>query len=451
MVALTRFDEVRGRARRAWKAARGRIEEGRQGSDEALLSTTADQHPAPGSHGAPLNDAGVPAPEAAKASLDLVPAEASVPRGVRIAAGWSWRLMIIAVAVIGLFYLLLKISNVMVPVIIAFLLSALLQPGASWLRRHGVPRSLAAAIMLVTGIVVVAGVLAGVITAFVQGFDQLSESVIEGIKAIRHWLSTGPLHISTEQLNSGLAQVQDWLSKNSGTLTQGVLSTAATVVESLADLFVILFTTFFLVRDGRGIWNFLLQLLLPRNARLVVDDAGTASWTTLVAYVRATVLVAFIDALGIGIGIKAVGVPWSLAVPLAALVFLGAFIPIVGATVSGAIAVLVTLVTKNLIAAIIVLAVVLAVQQIEGHLLQPLIMGRAVAIHPLGVILSIATGIAIFGIFGGLIAVPFIAVANTAIRRLVARQRNVDRGPVEAAQLPPPQTPNDAAEPEPTA
>jgi predicted PurR-regulated permease PerM len=439
---LTRFEEMRGRAQRAWQAARGRIEEGRERSDDALLATA--EAPAP-PHGEPAE----PAPERPR------PAEESVPRGVRVAAAWSWRMIIIAAAVIGGFYLLTYVSNVVIPAIIALLLTAMLQPGASWLARHGVPRSLAALIMVVLGIVVVAGVLTGVVTAFVNGFSDLSENVAKGINTIQNWLHSGPLHVSDKQINEGLKTAQDWVSQHKDVLTSGALSTATTLGEVLVDLFLILFTTFFLVRDGRGIWNFLLQLVLPRAARASVDDAGSASWRTLVADVRATVLVAFIDAVCIGIGIVAVGVPYSLAIPLAALVFLGAFIPIVGATVSGAVAVLVTLVTQGLIAAIIVLAVVLGVQQIEGHLLQPLIMGRAVAIHPLGVILGITGGIAIAGIIGGLIAVPFIAVMNTAIRRLVARQRHIGDPVPEPPTLPPPQsgdgTPPAGGEPQPTA
>ncbi|BCJ26644.1 AI-2E family transporter [Actinocatenispora sera] len=432
---------MKDRARGAWQAARGRLEEGRERSDQALLQTataTTPPTPPPDAPAAPAAAASAPEPR---------PAELSVPRGVRVAAAWSWRMIVIVAAVIGAFTLLTYVSNVMIPAIIALLLTALLQPGATWLRRHGVPRSLASLIMVVLGIVVVAGVLTGVVTSFINGFSDLSDNVAQGIQKIQQWLHSSPLHISDKQINGALKEAQKWLSRNRGAVTSGALSTATTVGEVLVDLFLILFTTFFLVRDGRPIWNFILQLGLPRSARAAVDDAGSASWRSLVAYVRATVLVAFIDAFCIGIGIVAVGVPYSLAIPLAALIFLGAFIPIVGATVSGVVAVLVTLVTNGLIAAIIVLAVVLGVQQLEGHILQPLIMGRAVAVHPLGVILGITGGIAIGGIFGGLIAVPFIAVMNTAIRHLVARQRHRADPPTEEAEaaLPSPQQ----GEPEP--
>ncbi len=443
---------MRSRARRAWQVARGRLEDGRERSDEALLAEARAAETQEASvEGVDLARATPGGPVAVDPSLESVsgppqpagpaPAEASVPDGVRIAAAWSWRMIVIAAAVYGIFYALTYVGNVVVPAIIALLLTAMLQPGANWLHRHGVPRSLASLIMLVTGIVVVAGVLAGVITSFINGFSELSENVAAGLQQIQSWLHNGPFHVSDKQITGALDTAQGWISDNKGVLTTGALSTATTVGEVLVDLFLILFTTFFLVRDGRGIWNFILQVALPRRARLAVDDAGSASWKTLVAYVRATVLVAFIDAVFIGIGIVAVQVPLGLAIPLAALVFLGAFIPIVGATVSGVVAILVTLVTQGFLAAIVVMIVVLGVQQIEGHLLQPLIMGRAVAVHPLGVILGITGGIAIAGIFGGLIAVPSIAVANTAIRRLVARHRHgLDPRPAELPALPPPQS-----------
>jgi predicted PurR-regulated permease PerM len=177
----------------------------------------------------------------------------------------------------------------------------------------------------------------------------------------------------------------------------------------------VMFILFFFLRDGKRIWDWIVGLA-PRRARSPIRGAAERAWWTLGGYVRATVLVAFVDAIGIGTGVAILRVP--LALPLAALVFLGAFIPVVGATVTGAVAVLVALVTVGPVKALIALGIVIAVQQLEGHVLQPLIMGRAVALHPLAVILSIASGVVIAGIIGGLVAVPILAVLNTAIRYL---------------------------------
>jgi predicted PurR-regulated permease PerM len=216
-----------------------------------------------------------------------------------------------------------------------------------------------------------------------------------------------------------LNTIQTWLKTHQGTLTTGAVSTATTTLDVLASIFLIFFATFFLLRDGRRIWEFLVRLL-PVGGRAPLGGAGEQSWQTLVAYVRATVLVAFIDALGIGIGLFALRI--DLAFPLAALVFLGAFIPIVGATLSGTVAVLVAVVTRGPVWALFVIALVIGVQQLEGHVLQPVIMGRAVAIHPLAVIVAIATGVVLAGIVGALVAVPIVAVLNTGIRHLAARR-----------------------------
>jgi predicted PurR-regulated permease PerM len=218
-----------------------------------------------------------------------------------------------------------------------------------------------------------------------------------------------------------VTEFQKWVTDHRSTLTTGALSTATTAIDVLASTFLVLFTTFFFLRDGRRIWRFLVNLL-PVAAREPLASAGEQSWQTLVAYVRATVLVAFIDAVGIGIGL--VGLRVDLAFPLAALVFLGAFIPIIGATLSGTVAILVALVTRGPVIALLVIAVVIGVQQLEGHVLQPAIMGKAVAIHPLAVIIAIATGVVLAGIIGALVAVPIVAVLNTGVRHLAARRRH---------------------------
>ncbi len=273
--------------------------------------------------------------------------------------------------------------------------------------------------MLVGGLIVVAGTLTLVITQFVNGFPDLAAKSTDGIRQIQHWLKTGPLHLSNEQLGNTADAAQKWLDTHRDTLASGALSTAGTVVEVLASGFLVLFATFFFLRDGGRIWRFLVGLL-PTAAREPMARAGERSWLTLVAYVKATVLVAFIDAVGIGLVLLILRVPFAL--PLAALVFLSSFVPIVGATVSGAVAVLVALVTRGPLIALVVLIAVVLVQQLEGHVLQPLIMGRAVAIHPLAVIVAIATGVVLAGIIGALVAVPVVAVLNTGIRHLIYRR-----------------------------
>jgi len=328
-------------------------------------------------------------------------------------------LVIVAAAAVVL-WLVARLSLVVIPLAIALLLAALLTPTAGWLRRRAhFPRTLASAMVLVGGLIVVAGTLTLVITQFVRGFPALAAKSTDGIRQIQAWLKNGPLHLSNQQLGGAADATQNWLDTHRDTLTSGALSTAGTAVEMALSAFLVLFATFFFLRDGGRIWRFLVGLL-PAPAREPMARAGEQSWLTLVAYVKATVVVAFIDAAGIGLALLILRVPFAL--PLAALVFLSSFIPIIGATLSGVVAVLVALVTRGPLVALVALIAVVLVQQLEGHVLQPLIMGRAVAIHPLAVIVAIATGVVLAGIIGALVAVPIVAVLNTGIRHLVYRR-----------------------------
>ncbi|MFC7482661.1 AI-2E family transporter [Luedemannella flava] len=345
--------------------------------------------------------------------------DSEVPHGLRIAAGWAWRFLVLVLAMAVLLFLIMRLQLVVVPLAISLLLSALLSPMVGWLRRVGVPKSLATTIALVTGIAAVAGVLTLVITQFINGFPTLADKTATAINRIQTWLRTGFLHLTDNQINSFFDEVQKWLNSNKDVLTSGALATATTLIHVLTGIFLVLFSTFFFMRDGRGISSFLIGLL-PTRAREPMAHAADESWRTLESYVRATVLVAFIDAVGIGAALLILRVEFAL--PLAALVFLGSFIPVIGATISGAVASLVALVTNGPVTALLVLASVILVQQIEGHVLQPLIMGRAVSIHPLAVILAIAMGGVLAGIIGALVAVPLVAVLNTAVRVLVAHR-----------------------------
>ncbi|MEV4627757.1 AI-2E family transporter [Micromonospora sp. NPDC049523] len=417
---LSRFEQLRARARRAYESGRASVRAAGPAAGER--STVADEPLAPEPHvpavpppRAPVAGDEVASVHSSTSSRD----DADVPRALRIAGAWSWRLLAIGLVTYALLRVIGTIRIVIIPLIIALLLSALLAPAVGWLLRARFPRSLATALVLVGGLAAVVGTLTRVVTEFIGGVPELSENASEGIRQIQNWLRTGPLHLSDNQLNSYIDEAQKWIDENTQALTSGALSTATTLFELLTGALLVLFATFFFLRDGGRIWRFVVRLL-PVNARWRIDDAGRASWATLVAYVRATVLVAFIDAVGIGIFLVIFDVPFAF--PLAALVFLGAFIPIVGATLSGAVAVLVALVDSGPVTAAIILGVVIGVQQIEGHILQPLIMGRAVAIHPLAVIVGIAAGVVLAGIVGALIAVPLIAVLNTAVRRLAHRR-----------------------------
>ncbi|MEE6259250.1 AI-2E family transporter [Plantactinospora sonchi] len=410
-VRLSRFEQLRARIRRAYVSGRSGNRPQPSTQPEAGEVAAAPVPPPP----VPVEESGEIV-HPSTASRD----DEDVPHALRIAAAWSWRLIVIGLVAWALLKVIGTIRIVIIPLAIALLLSALLAPAVGWLLRARFPRSLATAVVLVTGLAAVVGTLTLVVNEFIRGVPDLSRNATDGIRQIQEWLQTGPLHMSDRQLDSYIAQGERWINENTQSLTSGAVSTAATVAELLTGALLVLFATFFFLRDGGKIWRFIVRLL-PVAARWRVDDAGRASWATLVAYVRATVLVAFIDAVGIGIFLVVFDIPFAF--PLAALVFLGAFIPIVGATLSGAVAVLVALVDSGWVTALIILGVVIGVQQIEGHILQPLIMGRAVAIHPLAVIVAIAAGVVLAGIVGALVSVPLVAVLNTAVRRLAHRRR----------------------------
>jgi predicted PurR-regulated permease PerM len=341
-----------------------------------------------------------------------------IPYGVRIAASWSWRLGLIILMAGALVWLLSRVSFLLIPVMVAALLAGLLSPVKNWLRRNGIPNGLAVAMTVLGFIGVVGGALALVGRQLVSGFAELWSEALTGIQKIQVWLADGPLHLTAAQIDQYLKEGTAALQNNTSSILSGALSFGSTAGHFAAGMILALFILIFFLLEGDRIWSFLVRLL-PRKARSAADGAGRVGWTSMVSYVRVQMLVAFVDAVGIGVGAAILGVP--LALPLGVLVFLGSFIPIVGALVTGAVAVLLALVANGWVNALIMLGVVLLVQQLESHILQPLIMGKAVKLHPVAVILAVAAGSYLAGIPGALFSVPILAVANSSIRYIAGR------------------------------
>jgi predicted PurR-regulated permease PerM len=345
-----------------------------------------------------------------------------LPYGVRLAAAWSWRVVIIVIALYFFLRILAKVEVLVVPVLVATLLVALIRPVYEQFHeitigRRQVPRGLAAMVTILLTLAVVGGLLTLIAQQVATGFPSLRDQASAGLDELQRWLASGPLHISAAQWSDWVDQAQESLKQNSDTLVDSALTLTTTAGHLVTGFFITLFATFFFLSGGRGIWSWLVGLF-PAMARHPVDGAGELAWTTLTSFVRATVLVALVDGAGVGISAAVLRVP--LALPLGVLVFLGAFVPIVGAVVTGAVAVLVALVAQGPVVALIMLGAVIAVQQVEAHVLQPFLMGRAVAVHPLAVILAIGTGAIVAGIVGALFAVPFVAVANVVTRYIAS-------------------------------
>ncbi|MEU7402464.1 MULTISPECIES: AI-2E family transporter [unclassified Streptomyces] len=344
----------------------------------------------------------------------------AVPWGVRVAAEAGWRLLVLAGTVWVLMRVISAVQLVVLAFVAALLITALLQPAVAWLRRRGVPRGPATALTAILGFVIM-GLIGWFVTwQVMENIDNLSDQVQDGIDELRNWLLNSPFHVTDKQINEIAKNLRDAVGANTDQITSAGLEGVTVVVEALTGILLAAFSTLFLLYDGKRIWQWTLKLV-PAAARPGVAGAGPRAWRTLTAYVRGTVVVALIDAIFIGLGIYFLDVP--MAVPLAVFIFLFAFIPLVGAVVSGALAVVVALVTQGMFAAVMTLVVVLAVQQIEGHILQPFILGRAVRVHPLAVVLSVAAGGMVAGIGGAVVAVPLVAVTNTVVGYLRAYSR----------------------------
>jgi predicted PurR-regulated permease PerM len=358
-----------------------------------------------------------------QANLDLVveplgPEARRVPWGVDLAAAWAWRFLVICAA--G--YLILRVigffSVIVLPIVVAMLIAALVTPLVRALTKI-MPRGLAALVVVVLGIGSVALLLTIAGQQVANGAQDLADSTVQGLDKIKVWLKTGPLHASDSQIQGYIDQIQKSVenySKDSGVIGRvGEVGTA--VGHVLAGFFIVLFSTYFFLADGDRIWSWFVRLS-PRAARGHVDTSGQVAWRSLTQFVRATVLVAAVDAAGIMVVAAVLGVPFVLAIGV--LVFLGAFVPMVGATVAGTVAVLVALVDQGPVTALLMLGGVILVQQIEGHVLQPFVMGRFVSVHPLGVIVAIGCGVLVAGVAGALVAVPLAAVVNSVVQHLAA-------------------------------
>jgi predicted PurR-regulated permease PerM len=342
----------------------------------------------------------------------------AVPMGVRVASAWAWRLLLL-----GLFaYVLMRLLGVfrllVIPLLVALLVVALVKPVTDALQRARVSRNGAALLTLLGVLAVVAGLITLVSTQIASGFPELQRQAEAGLGQVQQWLAGPPLRLSTNDLADYLNRARDSLTARQSTVVNGALAATTTAGHVVGGFFLTLFAVFFFLAHGNQIWGWLVRLF-PQVAREAVDESSRLGWVTLTSFVRATVIVALVDAIGIGVGAAVLHVP--LAVPLGVLVFLSAFIPIVGALFSGAVAVLVALVAQGPVTALVMLAVVLVVQQIESHGLQPFLMGRAVRVHPLAVIMAIAAGATVGGIVGALFAVPLIAVGNTVVLALNGR------------------------------
>jgi predicted PurR-regulated permease PerM len=352
-----------------------------------------------------------------------VPEQSRVPSWLQTGAAWSWRLVLIGVAlylarrVIGVLYI------VVLPCTAALLLTALLQPLTARLRRAGLP-SLAATWCTLLVVAVVLGAVGTLVTNRASAdYPVLVAEARHTTAQVESWLAGPPFHVTSSTVRRSLNDIPGYLSKHKSLVAGTVVTGGRIVAETIAGLVLMLFVMFFLIKDGERIWAWLLKAMPAHTARRV-NRAGRSAWLALVYYMRGTVAVAAIHSVVIGLTLWIMGVP--LVIPLAVIVFLAAFVPLVGLLFAGALAILVTLATKSWVDALILLCVLIVEDQLEGHLLQPQVVGRAVRLHPLAIILALAIGGVVAGIAGAVVAVPIVAVITRAVPELRRSEPDTD-------------------------
>lgn len=344
---------------------------------------------------------------------------AQVPYGIDLAAAWSWRFLVIVAAGWVVVQGLSSVWVVALPVVVALFLAALSAPVVQLLGRW-FPTGVSA-LLVVLGLL---GLLALMLTFATQqvidGFTEISAQVVTAIDEIQVWLREGPLNVSDRQVSDLLDQTQELVAASNEQIVSRLTDVGSAVGQIIAGFFLVLFALYFFLADGDRIWTWVVRLV-PRAARSRADSSGRVAWLSLTQFVRATVMVAAVDAIGIMVVAAILRVPFVMAIGV--LVFLGSFVPIVGATVTGLVAVLVALVAQGPIAALIMLLGVVGVQQLESQILQPFLLGRMVSIHPLAVLLAVACGVVVAGVAGALVAVPLVACVNAVAVHLAGDHR----------------------------
>lgn len=331
----------------------------------------------------------------------------TVPAWLDRSAGIAWRSLAVGAAILAVLWLLAQLALITLPLIVAVILTTLTVPPTRELERRGLRSSAATTVTVVGGLVAIVALLSLLAPRFVDQIAELGPTITSGREELVATLADGPLGLNEQRIEELLTQAREQLAGRGDQIVSGVLSGAALAVNIAAGAVLILVLLFFLTKDGEEIVGWMLARTPPEH-RETARAVGRRAWSALGGYVRGTALIALINAVGVAIGLLIIGVP--LVAPLALLVFLGAFLPVIGAFIAGLIAVLVAAADGGLTAALFTLGVIVVVQQVEGNLLQPLIMRRAVALHPVVVLSALTAGAAVAGIVGAFLAVPIAAV-----------------------------------------
>lgn len=349
-------------------------------------------------------------------------ADIRIPRWLVIAAAMSWRLLVVGAALYAIVTLMVRIQVIIVPTAGAVLLACTLWPGVRRLRDRGLRPSLAALAMVVSLIGAFALVGVAVTPIAADDIEELDVSVTGGVDVVKSWLTDGPFHLPERRVESFFDGLERQLRSSSGAIASGALGGAILAAEIVVGLILATVLLFFFLKDGDRMWYW-LRAFLPESRRGRWHGVAVEVRDVLAAFIRGTTIIALVDAVGIGLGLYLLDVP--LVIPLALLTFIGAYIPIVGATVAGFVAVMVALVSNGFLTALAVLGVVIVVQQLESNILQPIVVGRSVQLHPAAILVAVGAGAVLWGVAGALLAVPATAAIATVLGR-VRRQAGLE-------------------------
>jgi predicted PurR-regulated permease PerM len=413
--ASKRASGLRTGLRRLWHTGSAK---GAAADSGAATAATASAGPAAHTTDAATATASAGSLGAPDDSAQPAAPDAHMPGLLQQSAAWAWRLLLVGLVIYLAFKLAVFLRLVTLPFIAAMLLTALLQPSAAMLRRRGFSPLLSTWCTFFVAIVVIAGAITLLGNQISSDYPVLFRELRKTARQVQHSLAGPPFHLNATRLSMVSTDVLNYISQHKSVVAGTVLTGGKYAAEILAGVILTLFITFFLLKDGAQIWKWLIKGLRPEAHRRMVN-AGNSSWRALVSYMRGTTAVAAIHAVLLGLALWLLGVP--LLVPFIVLVFLAAFVPLIGILVVGGLAIIVALGTKGWVAAVILLAVLIVENQIEGHLLQPLVVGRAVKLHPLAIILVLAVGGILAGIPGAIIAVPTAAVITYAWPELRGR------------------------------
>jgi predicted PurR-regulated permease PerM len=348
-----------------------------------------------------------------------------VPRWLNTASALGWRLLVVGAALYVVFLAFGRLRLVVMPVLFALFLTAILSPPANWLKKHRWPPALATFVVFIVALAILVGLGFWFIPKVVDQFGNVGKQASQGFKDVQHWLTHKPFRLRQSEIDKYINEAKQQISKRQGEIAQGALTGVGLLVEIITTVLLTVVITFFFVKDGAKMGEWGVSLFAEERAD-EVKEIGRRSWDALGGYIRGTAVNGVVNGTVMGVTLAVIGVP--LALPLAFLTFLGAFIPLVGAIVTGVLAALIALVSNGGVAALVVIGATILIHNLEGYLVGPFVLGRAVHLHPVAVLLALTTGTIVAGILGAILAVPVLSI----ILAIIDYYRGLDDEAIEA-------------------